>query len=67
MGPVQLRPGKVLHQILGNEVQHAIANWTKSDLRFVKMRDQKDLILMNKGVNWIKNQGEIRYKMLKNC
>ncbi len=29
------------------------------------MRGQKNLKLMKKGVNWIENQGESRYKMLK--
>ncbi len=31
------------------------------------MRGQKDLRSMKKGVNWIDNQGENSYKMLKNC
>ncbi len=34
---------------------------------FVKTRSQKDLKLMKKGVNWIENQGENWYKMLKIC
>ncbi len=29
------------------------------------MRGQKDLKSMEKGVNWIENQGENLYKMLK--
>ncbi len=31
------------------------------------MRGQKDLRLMKKRVNWIENQGENWYKMLKTC
>ncbi len=31
------------------------------------MRGQKDLISLKKQVNWIENQGENLYKMLKNC
>ncbi len=58
---------EVLHQIFDNWVQHAIKNWTQSDLSFVKMNSQKDLTSMIKGVNWIENQGENWYKMLKNC
>ncbi len=34
---------------------------------FVKMRSQKDLRSMKMGVNWIENQGENLYKMLKKC
>ncbi len=30
------------------------------------MRGREDLRLMKKGVNWIENQGENLYKMLKN-
>ncbi len=40
-------------------------NWTKSNLRFVKMRGQKDLGSIVKGVNCIENEGENLYKMLK--
>ncbi len=32
--------------------------WIQMDQGFVKMRGQKDLELMQKGVNWIENQGE---------
>ncbi len=31
------------------------------------MKGQKDLKWMKKGVNWIENQGENWYKMLKIC
>ncbi len=31
------------------------------------MRAQKDLKSMKKGVNWITNQAENLYKMLKKC
>ncbi len=31
------------------------------------MGGQKDLRSMKKGVNWIENQGENWYKVLKNC
>ncbi len=34
---------------------------------FVKMRGQKDLKTVIKEVNWIENQAENLYKMLKNC
>ncbi len=47
----------VLHQIVG----------TQSDLRFAKMRGQNDVKSMKKGVNWIENQDENWYKMLKIC
>ncbi len=31
------------------------------------MMGHKDLKSMKKGVNWIANQGENGYKMIKNC
>ncbi len=33
----------------------------------MKMSGQKDLKSMKKGVNWIENEGENLYKMLKIC
>ncbi len=33
----------------------------------LKLRGQKDLRAIKKSVNWIENQGENLYKMLKNC
>ncbi len=35
------RGGGILHQIFGNRVQHAIKNWTKSDLRLCKNEGSK--------------------------
>ncbi len=43
--------------VFGSWVQHAIQNWTQSDLSFVKISAQKDLRSMKKGVNWIENRG----------
>ncbi len=43
-----------------------INNWAQSDLMFCKMNGLKDLRSMKKGVNWVENQGENLYKMLKN-
>ncbi len=37
--------------------------WTQRDPRFCKMRGQKDLITMKKGVNKIENQGKHWYKL----
>ncbi len=48
----------------GGEAQHTMKIWTQSDLMIVKLRGQKDLRTMKKGVNKIKDQGEIWYKMI---
>ncbi len=53
--------------MFGSQVQQVKNNWIQSDLRFVKMRGQADLKSMEKGVNWIVNQRENLYKMLKIC
>ncbi len=42
-------PCGVLHQIFNNRVQHAIKNWTQSDLRFCQIEGQKDLKINEKG------------------
>ncbi len=54
----------VLQQIFSSQVQYMIKYYTQSELRFCKMRGQKDLKSMKKVVNWIGNQ---EYNMLKNC
>ncbi len=41
--------------------------WTQLDLNSVKMRGQKDLMTMKKGVNKIENRGENGYKLLQKC
>ncbi len=53
---VPFTPGGLLHQIFGTRVQHVKKkNWANQILGFVKMRGQKDLKSMKKGVNWIEN------------
>ncbi len=42
----------------GNPVQHAIKNWTQSDLRFCKNEGFKRYNINKNGVNWVKNAGE---------
>ncbi len=61
--PVPGREGEVLHQIFCNQVQHANTNWIQLDLRFCENEESKRSL--KKGVNWIENQGEKLYKMLK--
>ncbi len=39
--------------------------WTQSDLSFCKNEGSKKLKLMEKGVNWIENEGKIDTKCLK--
>ncbi len=39
--------------------------WTQSDLSFCKNKGSKNLKLMEKGVNWIANEGKIDTKCLK--
>ncbi len=48
----------VLHQIFCNWVQHAIKNWTQSDIRFCKNEGSKRSKTNEKGVNWIENHRE---------
>ncbi len=51
---------------MGRCVQHAIKNWTQSDLRFCKNEGSKrSQRSMKMGVNWIENQWENCYKMPK--
>ncbi len=57
--------GGVLHQIFGTWVQHTKKKWTQSDLNFYKNEGSKNLKLMEKGVNWIENEGKIDTKCLK--
>ncbi len=46
-------------------VQHTKKKWTQSDLSFCKNEGSKNLKLMEKGVNWIENEGKIDTKCLK--
>ncbi len=62
-----LSGGGVLHQIVGSQVQHMNKIGPNQIQGFVKMRGQKDLKSMKKGVNWIENQGENWNKILKIC
>ncbi len=39
--------------------------WTQLDLSFCKNEGSKHLKLMEKGVNWIENEGKIDTKCLK--
>ncbi len=39
--------------------------WTQSDLSFCKTEESTNLKLMEKGVNWIENEGKIDTKCLK--
>ncbi len=39
--------------------------WTQSDLSFRKNERSKKLKLMEKGVNWLENEGKIYTKCLK--
>ncbi len=55
----------VLHQIFGTRVQHTKKKWTQSDLNFSKNEGSKNLKLMEKGVNWIENEGKIDTKCFK--
>ncbi len=41
--------GVVLHQMFGGRVQHAIKNWTQSDLRFCKNEESKRSKINGKG------------------
>ncbi len=58
-------PGGVLLQIFGTRVQHTKKKWTQSDLSFCKNEGSKKLILMEKEVNLIENEGKIDTKCLK--
>ncbi len=61
-----IRPrGGVLHQIFGTRVQNTKKKWTQSDLSFCKNEGSTNLKLMEKGVNWIENEGKIDTKCLK--
>ncbi len=57
--------GGVLHQIFGTRVQHMEKKWTQSDLNFCINEGVKKFKLMEKGVNWIENEGKIDTKCLK--
>ncbi len=46
-------------------VQCTKKKWTQSDLSFGKNKGSKNLKLMEKGVNWIENEGKIYTKCLK--
>ncbi len=52
-------------QIFGTRVQQTNKKWTQSDLSFCKNEGSKNLKLMEKGVNWIENEGKIDTKCLK--
>ncbi len=53
------------HQIFGTQVQHTKTKWTQLDPSFCKNEGSKILKLMEKGVNWIDNEGKIDTKCLK--
>ncbi len=57
-------PEGVLHQIFSTRVQHTKKEWTQSDISFCKNEGSKKLKLMEKGVNWIENEGKIDTKYL---
>ncbi len=44
---------------------HEQKKWTQSDLSFRKNEGSTNLKLMEKGVNWIENEGKIDTKCLK--
>ncbi len=52
-------------QIFSTRVQHTQKKWTQSDLSFCKNEGSKNFKLMEKGVNWIENEGIIDTKCLK--
>ncbi len=49
----------------GDFIKFSVPGWTQSDLSFCKNEGSKNLKLMEKGVNWIENEGKIDTKCLK--
>ncbi len=63
---IEWRAG-LFHLIFCWWIYHAKKYLTQSDLRFCEYERSKRSKINEKGVNWIENQGENLYKMLKIC